>query len=236
MDDIKTNKKLRQFVKCQHKMNSDNKEDDEEVFINYIDKAVYCYLRKYMDKDTFTTFVSLGQVAEDFGVSRPTVNKSINKLLEKNIISRSKQGRGYVYTFTDKRFKNFEKISMTLLNNKKLPAKIRAFCISLQEYLTDKDTGIGKCVTNSTQMAKNLGMSYDSYRKYIKECKSLGLITNDESELVDFRNVTFEFDLEKLGQAILFVNEKVDKNTKDIDQLKEEIYQIKEILKNKNID
>lgn len=225
-----------QYVKYKHNMNNKKDLENEDKCINFVDRAVYVYLRKFMNKDTYTTFVSLDKISRDFGLTRPTVTKSIEKLIDQGHLLKEKRGRGYEYYFTDKNPKKFEMISYKLLN-KDIPPKLKAFCISMQEYMTNKETGIGICKYNPSEMSKNLGMSYNSYKKYVGECKKWGLISGDFNSFVDLKDKPLEFNLEKLGQAILFVNEKVDKTVEDLEMVKEVVKQlnaeVKELKKEK---
>lgn len=214
-----------QYVKYKHNMNDKKDLENEDKCINFVDRAVYVYLRKFMNKDTYTTFVSLDKISRDFGLTRPTVTKSIEKLIDQGHLLKGKRGRGYEYYFTDKNPKKFEMISYELLN-KDIPPKLKAFCISMQEYMSDKETGIGICKYNPSEMSKNLGMSYNSYKKYVGECKKWGLISGDFNSFIDLKDKPLEFNLETLGQAILFVNKKADKNTEDIEMVKEVVEQL----------
>lgn len=214
------------YVKYKHNMNKKDLENEDKC-INFVDRAVYVYLRKFMNKDTYTTFVSLDKISRDFGLTRPTVTKSIEKLIDQGHLLKEKRGRGYEYYFTDRNPKKFEMISYELLN-KDIPPKLKAFCISMQEYMTNKETGIGICKYNPSEMSKNLGMSYNSYKKYIGECKKWGLISGDFNSFIDLKDKPLEFNLEKLGQAILFVNKKVDKTVEDLEIVKEVVEQLRE--------
>lgn len=234
--DKNNQEKSLQYVKYRHNMNPKDRDNEDECIINFIDKAVYCYLRKFMNSKTFSTFVSVDKISQDFGLTRPTINKSIQNLINNNFIEKKKKGRGYEYIFKDKRPKKFERISFELLDMKIAP-KLKAFCIAMQEYLVNKETGVGTCNYSPTQMAKELGMSYNSYKKYVNECKDLGIIVTDFTTFLDLKNQPLQFSLEKLGQAILYVNEKVNKNTEDINKntedinkLKEELNQLKQML------
>lgn len=215
------------YVKYKHNMNNKKDLENEDKCINFVDRAVYVYLRKFMNKDTYTTFVSLDKISRDFGLTRPTVTKSIEKLIDQGHLLKEKRGRGYEYYFTDRNPKKFEMISYELLN-KDIPPKLKAFCISMQEYMINKETGIGICKYNPSEMSKNLGMSYNSYKKYIGECKKWGLISGDFNSFIDLKDKPLEFNLEKLGQAILFVNKKVDKTVEDLEIVKEVVEQLRE--------
>lgn len=215
------------YVKYKHNMNNKKDLENEDKCINFVDRAVYVYLRKFMNKDTYTTFVSLDKISRDFGLTRPTVTKSIEKLIDQGHLLKEKRGRGYEYYFTDRNPKKFEMISYELLN-KDISPKLKAFCISMQEYMTNKETGIGICKYNPSEMSKNLGMSYNSYKKYIGECKKWGLISGDFNSFIDLKDKPLEFNLEKLGQAILFVNKKVDKTVEDLEIVKEVVEQLRE--------
>lgn len=199
------NTKSVQYVKYKHDM-SKKELSDTELYLNYIDKAVYVYLRKYMDKITYSTFVSVDTISKQFGLSRPTVVKSIDKLLLSGDIERVKYGRGYKYTFKDKNPKRYERISFDLLNNKNLSPKLKAFCISMQEYLYNKNTGVGVCNISSTQMAKLLGMSYNTYKKYINECKESGIVLSESSNL----SGPIKFDLDIIGQRVLYLEKEME--------------------------
>lgn len=219
--DSSESQKTVQFVICKNKINKGvNELDslDSEKIINYIDKAVYCYLRRFMNKSTNSTFVSIDKISRDFGLSRPTINKSIDKLIKFKLIKKDKRGRGYEYTFT-KIKKDYTKISFELLDMN-IPPKLKAFCIAIQEYLLlNEDKKIGVIRNSSTDIAKLLGMSCYLYRKYLKECKQYNIILNDFDKLEDLRGKEIQFDLETLGQYVVYIGQQVEKNTKKTDKL-----------------
>lgn len=204
-------KQTKQHVRYKRNMNTREDLKDENTMITYMDRAVYLYMRKYMDKASFKTFVSAERIAQEFGVTRPTVTKSINKLLAKGHITREKKGRGYEYEFRDKSLSdNFEMISFDLLNEKSIPPKVKAFTISMQEFMKDKETGIGKCDYDPIGFSRKLGVSTNTFKKYVLECKKNGIITNDFGDISDLKDQQLQFDLDKLHQMILFVNNKLD--------------------------
>ena len=226
---------LNEDKKKKNKKDTKNKDDSEDQdIINYIDKAIYCIIRKYAGKSNFTRTLSLDRLSEESGFTRPTLNKILKKLEDKKLIKVHKTFKPYSYEILNPNFKKFEMISYTLLELH-IPFKLKAFCIAIQEFLTNKETGIGTCmITNNSQLAKLLGMSYKQYNKLLKQCREEGIIINNidsYNTLKDLKDHPLQFDLKSLGQAILFVNDKVDLNIKETLVLKDQMEIMQEEIK-----
>lgn len=222
------NKKIR-HVEIPHNMEK----------INYIDRLVYTYLRSHMDKDSLTTFVSMDKLAEESGISKPTIIKSIKKLKENKEIEVTKKGRSNLYTFKNK--DNFEMFTYEFLKNKDLSPEEKAFCISTQEYMyKDSNTGLGSCTYSNKDLCDKLGISRQTLKVRQRELIEKEILSITDTKVKDpetgLYNFNMSLDLNKIGQAILYLAEQTDKNTNDIDKLKKEVEQLKQILRDQQKD
>jgi len=58
------------------------------------EKGLYAYLCTYADKATNQTFVSVNRMANECGISQSSVSRILDKLIKKNVIKRTFQGKG----------------------------------------------------------------------------------------------------------------------------------------------
>ena len=63
------------------------------------DQLIYLSIKRFMNKDTHQAFPSLEKLKQVSGASIPTIRDSIQKLVDTNYISITREGRKNIYTF-----------------------------------------------------------------------------------------------------------------------------------------
>lgn len=175
------------------------------------DLLVYLSIKRYMNNKTRQAFPSLKTLSTDCGFSINTIRKSIKKLVEERWIMITEEGRKNIYTFI-RQDGLFERFSFDFLDND-VPSNEKAYLIASQQYML-KEHSVGKTSYNDKEMSEKINMSEYKIKKYDKVLEKEGMLTIVKSNKRDEQGLTKDikfFQLEKLGQAILFVNEKVER-------------------------
>lgn len=63
----------------------------ESDLLDYYEKIIFIYLKKYADNETLKAFPSLSRLHKDTGISRSYIQKCINKMAEKGVIKVEKR-------------------------------------------------------------------------------------------------------------------------------------------------
>ena len=141
---------------------------------------------------------------------------------------------GTYYYFPESEFdKHFEMFTDSFLDMK-MPLNIKEYYMDIQQYLYDKESGVGKCSFSNSELSKKLGVSIPTVKKYNKYLIENGYLEEeattqtDEAGLIIYQK---NFNLTNLNQAALWVQavtQQVTTNTQDIEQLKEDNIVLKE--------
>ena len=219
-------------------MNNKHAQVPNQLFsdtLEFGDKLVYAHIRKYVNKDTLQCYPRLDTIANDCQLSIKTVKAAINRLERSGLITVYKRkGTSSIYQF-HRLEDGFERFSEEFLDNKNISPKAKAYYIELQQHLyLNEDERTNDTTYSNSEIAKLLGLSVNTVKKYNTE-----LIQNDilhETQLMiksdDGFSVTKKsFDLDKLGQAVLYKlkehEEKLGKHDQEIEDLKQQIEQLK---------
>lgn len=185
-----------------------------------IEKLVYVYLRRYMNEETKEAFPSQERLAKDSGLSRSTIIKSIKGLIDLEYIERL-QSPTRVTHYKFKKLLHFEPFSYEFLDNKNIKPLDKAYIIASQEHMFKNEEGKGKIVYTDRELSELINMPQTTIskcnRSLINE-ELLSLTVNNQGDVVK------TFNLNKLGQAIVWT---LKKHEEDIDKLKkdnEELY------------
>lgn len=205
-----------------------------------LDVLVYAYLKSYMNSKTLEAFPSLNTLVEKSGLSINKVRESLKALENNGDIKIIKQmGRSNTYRFNPKS-RNFEMFTYDFLFKEDLTPKQKAYLLVSQQYMY-KDGNNGTISWNDMELAKKIGLSPRIIKTRNKELEDKNVLTIEKSTLKDetglFKEVKV-FDLEVLGQAILFLGRKVqehddtlDDHQRQLDEQAQEIAELKKLLK-----
>lgn len=196
--------------KKQH-VQSPNLEKDDGLIPS--DKLIYANIRRFMDKETYKAFPSMATIAKLSGYSELKVKKSIMKLVQHGDIEilPEKHGRNNIYKF-NKLSKNFEKFTMEFLDHPDLTADEKAYIIGFQSQSFKDDNYSTSSLTNA-EMAEKLHISHDSVIRYNRALIRKGVmdeIATQAKDSMGFRKMVRSIDNNKICQAILFINEKIE--------------------------
>lgn len=129
------------------------------------DLVVYAYLKKHYNHITKESFPSLTTLAEESGISKPTVMKCIDRLVSAGYIAIRKDKKVNHYTFSD--INKFEIYSFDFLEDPTLTTNDKAYIICMQPHMfKNADLGIGKVTYSELEIAQKLGIDYRTLRKY----------------------------------------------------------------------
>ena len=121
------------------------------------DKIIYASIRRYMNKDNRECYPSLNTISLKLGCSINKIRSAISRLVKTGLLKKSAEGRKNVYYFPRTEFdKHFEMFTDEFLDMD-LPLNVKEYYMDIQQYLYDKDSGVGKCSFPNTELALRTG-------------------------------------------------------------------------------
>lgn len=182
------------------------------------DQLVYLGLRSFMNKDTMEAFPAQTVVAKRIGCCRNTISKCVKNLIDKNYLSIRKDGRKIVYKFN--KLKQFEPFSYDFISDSSLSFTQKALLTSTQQYMYDKESGIGKTSYSKKELAEKINMPYPTVVKATRELQDkdiMQLVTLQNKDLTTGCNKQeMQFNFQKYHQGIVKVLLKHELNIQDI--------------------
>ena len=204
------------------------------------DVLVYAYLKTYMDKITLEAYPSLETLVKVSDLSINTVRRSIQNLITNKDIAIKYRGRIRLYKFNPNSI-HFEMFTYDFLNDTRLNPKQKAYLITVQQFMY-KSEKAGTISLNDIELSKLIKLTPRTIRTRNKELEKLNILSITKSNLKEetglFKEIK-QFDLEALGQAVLFLGTKVKEHDDilvhhdmKIKEQQEEIEQLKELINN----
>ena len=205
------------------------------------DQLIYLAIKSFQNGQTKLCNPSLQKIAERSGASIPTIRSSIKRLEDKEYISIKKNGRGQEYSFSP--YKNFEPFSKKFLEKEDLSFTTKSYLVASQQYMFQDVQGFGKISFPNTELSEKINMPESTIRKCNQELKRKNYLTIIENESRDIetgcKTETKLFNLNELGQAVIWAlknhEDRITKNTSDIEYLRKELEQLKESNKQKDL-
>ncbi|MDY2737867.1 helix-turn-helix domain-containing protein [Intestinibacter sp.] len=208
--------KRNQFVIYPHPAN-----DEVQPDLDPKDKLIYIAIRRYMDKTTLEAFPSYATITKDTSAAAKTIKKCIDNLVREGYLETRKEGRKIIYKFNNK--KQFEPFSYDFLDKPDLSFTEKSYIIASQQYMF-KDEEEGKINYNNRELSKLINMPESTISKCNRSLERKGYLEG-ASEIVK------KFQLRELDQLFIWKfkeqDEKIQKNSEDIDYLKRELKRIK---------
>ena len=208
--------KRNQFVIYPHPAN-----DEVQPDLDPKDKLIYIAIRRYMDKTTLEAFPSYATITKDTSAAAKTIKKSVDNLVREGYLETRKEGRKIIYKFNNK--KQFEPFSYDFLDKPDLSFTEKSYIIASQQYMF-KDEEEGKINYNNRELSKLINMPESTISKCNRSLERKGYLEGS-SEIVK------KFQLRELDQLFIWKfkeqDEKIQKNSEDIDYLKRELKRIK---------
>jgi hypothetical protein len=185
------------------------------------DLLVYLALMRFENWETHTAKPSMARVAQLCSSTRQTIAESIKRLVKTDYLDVQDLNKGKLYTFK-KPTKNFEMFSLDFLDNKNLSFTEKAYLVAQQQYLIKSDH-VGKTTYSSYEMSGKINMSPTVIQRCDKSLQAKEYLTIVPTKSRDSTTGLLKnekiFNLEKFGQAVVFVL----KNHEDsIQELKQE--------------
>jgi len=193
----------------------------EKKNLKPIDYLVYANIRRYMNKDTKCCWPSLNTVANACDCSVPTIRTSIKRLHKEGLINIIKRkGQSDMYQFKEL-LKNFERFTPEFLDNKEITPEEKAYLIGLhsQSY---KNEDYAVTTYSNQEIATNLNIPLRTVQNYNKSLQEKQIMTEIATALTDdagFNVPAKAVDMHKIGQAILYINKRVDNHEDRITSL-----------------
>lgn len=188
---------------------------------HYTDLLVYACLKKYMDKSSKISVVTLRQVASETTLSLGGVQAGIKRLEEADDIQKikitNKNQNGYKFNSKSEKFEMFD---YDFLNNEFLTVQQKSFMIAVQKYLyINKETGVGKTTYSNKELAMYTGISERVISERRRELEESGFINRRLTIDQDGNSCeALEFNLPKFGQHVLCKLEEHERHLSNLDE------------------
>lgn len=199
---------------------------EKETSLKPFDYLVYANIRRYVNKDTMTCFPSLDTIADKCGSTIPTIRQSIKRLLkEKMFEAIIRTGQSTMYKFTNL-LDGFEMFTSEFLDSEELTPEEKAYLIGLQAK-SYKNNDLAITTYSNSELSSMLNLSRKSIIKYNKSLREKEIMSELQTSVKDTETGLCKsakvIDLNKIGQAVLFINERVDNHEERIQQLEKEL-------------
>lgn len=204
--------------------------------INYLAVGIYAILKYYMNETTKSCFPSYKTLSDKTGLSTPTLKKYIDLLEDEGYLKRINRGfkNSNLYTFNirDLYIEDSEMFSFDFLNNEKLDFKSKSAYIVLQEYMS-KNKHLGELCDTDINICKYLGISRDTWKKLCETFLNNWNMTKTNAKDPESKDnkYLYTFDLETIGQAVLFNRKKIEEHDEMLHKMREEINNLTHELK-----
>lgn len=187
-----------------------NDKENKDRVLEKGDKVIYAAIRRYMTKDRVSC-PSIPKIKEKTRCGQTRIYESIDRLIKAGFMTKHLQktpsGKmGTYYYFPESEFdKHFEMFTDNFLDME-MPLNIKEYYMDIQQYLYDKESGVGKCSFSNSELAEKLGVSIPTVKKYNRYLIENGYLEEeattktDEAGLIIYQK---NFNLASLNQAAL---------------------------------
>ena len=184
------------------------------------DILVYLAIKRFEDWETHTAYPSLKEIAKVCGCTEKTVSESIKRLVATDYLEVEKYKKGKKYFF--KKYKGFEAFALEFLDRDDLSFTEKQYLAAQQQFLI-LENNLGKTTYSSYEMSNKINMSPSTIQRCDRSLIAKEYLTiiptkvkDEETGLLKNEKI---FNLEKFGQAVVFV---LKNHEKSIQELKEE--------------
>lgn len=195
--------------------------------LNNTDLIVYAALKSFKI-DNKPCFPSQETIAKKLKLTRPTIKKSIDKLEGEGYISTTRSGKLTLYEFS--KYKSFEIFSNDFIDRVDIDSKLKGYIIGTQQLMFKDIRGLGKVTSSTKDIADKINISEKTVMRYDKELIQKGMMSIIKTKVRDSVTGLCKqeriYNLEKLGQAIIWKlkehDELITNNTEAIEELKKD--------------
>lgn len=189
--------------------------------LKFGDKLVYANIRKYANKTTLECYPRVDTIAEDCGLSTKTVAGAIKRLEKAGLIKvtprKGTSSKFKIFKLDD----GFERFSEDFLKLNISP-QAKSYYIELQQHLfLNREQGTNETTYSNEEIGKRIGLCTNSIRKYNTELINAGILQETRLTTLDLggvRQIKKSFDLQTLGQAIVYKLREHDVQLQEHDQ------------------
>lgn len=196
------------------------------------DLLVYLALMRYENWDDHTAFPSMTKIAKLCSSTRQTISESIKRLVKTDYLDAQKLKKGYMYTFK-KPHKDYESFSLDFLDNETLSFTEKAYLVAQQQYLIKTDH-VGKTTYSSYEMSNKINMSPSVIQRCDKSLQAKEYLTIVPTNTKDVNTGLIKnekiFNLEKFGQAVVFVLKNHEDSIQELKAENESLKKNQEIM------
>ena len=191
--------------------------DNEINSLTPADKLIYLVIRRYMNQNDMTSFVSYARITKDCGAAAKTIKKCVDNLVKEGYLEAKRIDKRIQYKFNNK--KKFEPFSYEFLDNPNLTFTEKSYIVASQQYMF-KDNEEGNISYTNKELSKLIKMSEPTISRCNHSLENKGYLKNASG-------ITKKFQLRELD--LLFVwkfkeqDEKIKKNTENISEIKKEL-------------
>lgn len=191
------------------------------------DKLIYLVIRRYMNNDSMTCYVSYATITKDCGAAAKTIKKCVDNLVREGYLETKRDGKKIVYKFNNK--KKFEPFSYDFLDNPNLTFTEKSYIVASQQYMFKEDEE-GKVSYSNKELSNLIKMTESTISRCNHSLERKGYLEG-AGELVK------RFQLRELDQLFVWKfkeqDEKIQKNTDDIRDIKRRLNELE--LENKEL-
>lgn len=192
------------------------------------DVLVYLYLKSY-DNDKHECFPSLSTLSKRSGAAINTIKEAIDSLIDNEYITVVKKGRSNYYYFN--KIINFDKFSPEFLDDKNTTFKEKAYIAASYQYMYKDVENYGKLSFSDSKLAQVLNISESTVKRLNKDLSRKEVLQIYKESKRNLETGCPEelklFNLRKVGQTALWL---IEKNSEDIDKMKEELESCKKLI------
>ena len=192
------------------------------------DLLVLANIKRHMNGTTKLCDPTIKTISENSGFTERSVINSIKKLeLSGELIIHRSTNKSNKYEFPEN--SNFEMYSFEFLDNPALTRDEKAYLIGFQSCAVKNKSGYMGTTNSNEEIAKKINMSKRKIIELNKSLREKGIFaeltcfTTDETGLSKKMKTV---DMELIGQAVLFVNQKVDNTISRVDLLEQQLAEV----------
>ena len=130
--------------------------DNEINSLTPADKLIYLVIRRYMNQNDMTSFVSYARITKDCGAAAKTIKKCVDNLVKEGYLEVKRIDKRIQYKFNNK--KKFEPFSYEFLDNPNLTFTEKSYIVASQQYMF-KDNEEGNISYTNKELSKLIKMS-----------------------------------------------------------------------------
>lgn len=197
-------------------------EEQEFNGLTPADKLIYLVIRRYMNQDSMSCYVSYTTITRDCGAAAKTIKKCVDNLVKEGYLETKRDGKRIVYKFNNK--KKFEPFSYDFLDNPNLTFTEKSYIVASQQYMY-KEGNEGKISYTNRELSRKINMSESTISRCNYSLERKGYLEGADKPVKVFQ--ARELDLLFI-EKFKDIDTKVNKNTEDIEILKKKIAQLEE--------